>query len=329
MPKKSAKTAAKTVKTTEKTEQPAASRQLTPDSFKSKRLRRKAVRQEIRRTKLPNAFRLFGQACSLLARHWEVFGGILLIYGLLNLLLIGGVNGGGDLQATKDSLGAVFTGQFSQLSTGLTLFTFLVATGTGTTASGVTGAYQTMLLVLISLILIWALRQVYAGQKIRVRDGFYRGTYPLVQFILVLLFIGLQLLPALAGGYIIETLVSNGLLTVLWEQLVAIALGVLLIFLSVYWVCSSLVALYVVTLPDMTPWLAIRKAREITKYRRASILRKLLFLIPAFLIPAALIMIPVVLYILPAAIPIFFVMSIVAVALVHSYLYALYRELIA
>jgi hypothetical protein len=304
-------------------------RTITPDSYKSKRLKRKAGRLETRKTKLPNGFKLLGQAWKLITAHWEVFGGILLIYGLLNLLLIGGINGGGDLQNIKGSLGDVFTGQFSKLSTGFTLFTFLVTTGTGTVASGWASAYQTVLLIIISLVLIWVCRQLYAGHKVRVRDGFYRGMHPLVPFVLVIFCISLQLIPTLIGAFLFASLVTNGILTVLWEQVILSVVCLALISLSVYWICSSIFALYVVTLPEMTPLKALRSAKEITRFRRASILRKLLLLPIVLLILAGIVMIPLALFATVAAIPVFFILTVVSIGLAHSYLYALYRELIA
>jgi len=306
----------------------SGARKFIPDSFRSGRLRRKATRQEVRQSKLPNAFKLFGQSVTIMTRHWEVFGGLLLIYALFNLILIGGISGGSDLQAIKDSLGGFFGGKFGQVTTGLTLFGFLVTSGTGTTASGVASAYQTILLILTSLALIWSLRQLYGGYKVRVRDGLYRGMYPLIPFILVLLFIGLQLFPALLGSFLFSSLVSGGILSVVWQQVIVIIISFLLLCLTIYWLCSSLVALYVVTLPDMTPWRAITMARDIVKYRRAAILRKLLFLPVAILVPAAVIMIPITLFVTVAAVPVFFVVSVLAVGVVNSYLYALYRELI-
>lgn len=304
-------------------------RKLTPDSYKSKRLKRKAGRTAIRKTKLPNGFKLLHQAGKLIVNHWEVFGGILLIYGLLNFILIGGVNGGSDLQNVKGSLGDVFTGQFSKLSTGLTLFTFLVTTGTGTMAGGVASAYQTILLIIISLVLIWVCRQLYAGHKVRVRDGYYRGMHPLVPFVLVIFCMSLQLLPALTGIFLFTSLVSGGILTVLWEQMLLSLFSLTLIILSIYWICSSLFALYIVTLPEMTPIKALRSAKDITRFRRASILRKLLLLPIAILFVAGIIMIPISLFATVAAIPVFFVLTVIGVGFVHSYLYALYRELIA
>src|SRR6476620_5024915 len=139
-------------------------RQFTPQSYHSRRKRRRAERTETKRAKLPSGFRLLTDSYRLVANHWEVFGGILLLYGLLNLMLVGGLKGIGDLQNLKDSLNSIASGQANQWSTGLALFTFLVANGTGTTASGLASAYQAVALLIVSLALIWSCRQLYAGQ---------------------------------------------------------------------------------------------------------------------------------------------------------------------
>ncbi len=50
----------------------------------------------------------------------------------------------------------------------------------------------------------------------------------------------------------------------------------LLAMLTLIYVKSSLFALYIVTLPDMTPMKALRSARELARYRRWTVLRKIL-----------------------------------------------------
>ena len=53
-------------------------------------------------------------------------------------------------------------------------------------------------------------------------------------------------------------------------------------------------ALYIVTLPDMTPMKALRSARELVRYRRWTVLRKVLFLPLMLLVVAAIIMVPII-----------------------------------
>ncbi len=279
--------------------------------------------------KLPNAFRLFVQAWKLPARHWEIFGGIMLLFTILNVILIGGFSQADELQNLKGALNEALTGNFGNLVTGFTLFGTLIGQGTGTAANGAAQAYQSMLLTIFSLALIWALRQTYVEQKIRIRDAFYQGMQPLVPFILVLLAIGLRMLPAVFGGFMYTALIIGGVL----RDNLEFAFGGLVVFVlvawSVYMLCSALFAAYIVTLPEMTPLQALRSSREIVKFRRGSVVRKLLFLPLALFVAAAFIMIPVSLLLTPVAAFVFFILVVIAILVSHSYMYALYRELIA
>ncbi len=270
--------------------------------------------------KLPNAFRLLVQAYLVPSRHWKLFGGIMALFTVFNLALIGGLSQATDLQLVKESTQA----DFGHIFAGLTLYGVLINEGAGNAVS----AYQSVLLLLISLVLIWSLRQVYAEHTVRVRDAFYNAMHPLVQFVIVLLVNGLRLLPALFGSFIFAALLSSGRLRGTVEVIVAGGVVFMLLAWTSYLLCSSVIALYIVTLPDMTPLAALRSGKEIVKARRGSVLRKLLFLPLALLVGSVIIMVPVLLLLTPAAPSVFFVLTVLAVLIVHSYMYALYRELI-
>jgi hypothetical protein len=280
------------------------------------------------RPPIKSASKLLAQAIKILRDNWKLFAGILAVYLVLNMILVGGLSGSSNLSSIKSSLDQVFTGHLGKVSTGVTLFTVLVGSiGSGGTTA-VAGAYQTILLLLISVILVWALRQVYAKGKISVRDAFYKGTYPIIPFVLVLFVVGIQLLPLVFGAAIYGMLVGGGIAITLLERAVTILVFLALAVTSVYMICSSLFALYIVTLPDMRPMQALRSARQLVQFRRWVILRKLLFLPVVLLAVAAFIMIPVSLYITSIATAVFFILTVVGIAVVHSYMYALYRELL-
>ena len=182
--------------------------------------------------------------------------------------------------------------------------------------------------MITSLAVIWALRQVLAGVRVRVRDAYYLGMYPLIPFILVLLVIAVQLLPLVIGGTIYGIVISNGIAVYTVEKLAFALLFILLALLSLYMLSSSLFALYIVTLPDMTPMKALRSARELVRHRRWTVLRKILCLPIILLIVAAVIMVPIIIVLTPLAQWVFFVLTMFAVAAVHTYMYTLYRELL-
>jgi hypothetical protein len=205
-----------------------------------------------------------------------------------------------------------------------------IVNNTRTDSSDAIAVYQVILLLMVSLAMIWALRQVMAGhERIRIRDSFYKGMYPIVTFLLVLMVIILELLPFILSGYIYGLVVSSGVAVhtiekLLWGLIMVVGLSV-----TVYLVTASIFGLYIVTLPDMTPIKALRSARDIVKGRRWAVLRRLICLPLAMFIVAAAIMIPVIILVVGLTPWVFFFLSIIAVALVHGYIYTLYRELIA
>lgn len=261
-------------------------------------------------------------------RNWRLFLGIVAIYAALSIIFVGGIGGSGDLASVKSALSDATNGHLDQVSVGLTLFTFLIGSA-GTAAGQAAGAYQVVLLLLISLVLIWALRHVYIKEtNTHIRDAFYEAPQPLVPFVLVLCVVGLELLPLILGVIAYDFLVSYGILVDGLEHVVCVLAVLLLAVLSLYMVCSSIFALYVVTLPDMTPVKALRSARELVRYRRFAVLRKLLFLPIVLVVVLAVILIPIALFATPVATVALFVVTMLGVPVIISYGYELYRELL-
>lgn len=276
---------------------------------------------------LPKARKLFRASLGLLWQHKKLFGGIIVIYGLLNILLVRGLSGSSNLSDLKGTLDSVFHGVGGKLASSATSFVYLLGTsGSGNTATS--GVYQSVLLIICSLAFIWALRQVLAKHQVRIRDSFYQGMYPLVPFLLLFLVIGLQLLPLVIGGGLYSTVIGNGIAVHAYEKAFWLVLFIGLGLWSLRMITGSLFALYIVTLPDMTPLSALRSAKQLVYGRRLLIWRKLIYLPVILLILAAIIEFPLILFVTPLAAWVFFGLSMVALAVVHSYLYNLYRELL-
>ncbi|MBI3624283.1 hypothetical protein HY218_01475 [Candidatus Saccharibacteria bacterium] len=308
--------------TGKKTSSPRNNRRLKQSHYRSFRLHGRIKAQ---RNTLPPAWRLWLRSVRHLIKNWRVFSGIVVVYAVLTLILVQGFGVSSTVVTTKQTLQAFFHST-SNLSTGVTLFGVLL--GSNAAPSDAAAAYQSMLIIVTSLALVWALRQTYGGIKIRIRDAFYRGMSPLVPSLLVLLVIGLQLVPLIIANLLYNFVFNGGLAVTVIEKGLWGILLFLLALLSLYMITSSLFALYVVTLPDMTPVKALRSARELVRFRRWTTMRKILFLPLTLLVLAALIFIPLILYVTLVAQWLYFVATMVALALIHSFLYALYRELI-
>lgn len=311
---------------------PHAKKQTTQKSKKSATIK-KAVNKSVAAPenkvvstkRLSSAPKLFVISLKILRDNYKTFLGILGIYALANFILVGGVseNGISDAKAAIDQSSVHAT----TIHKSATLLSAMLSS-TGNNADGASGAYQTVLILLMSVILIWTLRQIYAGHRIRIREAYYQGAYPLVPFTLLLMLIGVELLPLIVAGGLYREIVGGGITIGFLEKAVALAVFIALTILSLYFICSSVFALYIVTLPDMTPMRALRTAKNLVRNRRLVLLRKLLFLPLVLFVLGTVILLPVALYLTPAAAFVFFLLSIIALAVVHSYMYALYREML-
>lgn len=313
-----------TAKTKKKSKVAEPSRKLTSPSHKSFRLSKVIVSPK---KNLPKARNLFVQSTRHILKNKRIFFGITGIYLLLTILLVKGLSGSNEIPELKQTLQEALGGTTGQLAASTAIFGLLLG-NTTVVNSEVAGTYQSILLIVTSLAIIWALRQTHANKSIWIREAYYRGMYPLIPFLAVLFVIGLQLLPLAAASWLFNITVVAGLAVTTIEQVVWIILCFLLALLSLYMVSSSVFALYVVTLPDMTPMRALRSTRELVRQRRWEILRKVLFLPLMLLIIGAVIMLPLILYLTPLAEWAFFVLSMFALGLSHSYMYSLYRELL-
>ncbi|HEY4964310.1 MAG TPA: hypothetical protein VIH90_06470 [Candidatus Saccharimonadales bacterium] len=250
----------------------------------------------------------------------KLFGGIMLIYGLAYILLARGLTNLPSSSSLSKGAGKLFSG--------LSTFTLIVG-GSASSSTNPTGStYQAFLIVAVSLVLIWTLRQVYSGNKVRIRDGYYKALYPFIPFVLILIFIGIELLPLIIGSTLYNAVVTQGIAVNAIEKLFAIAVLIGLIWLSLFFLSSSIFALYIVTLTDMTPVKALKSAKALVKDRRALIMRKILFLPLALFIVTSIVALPFILIYPPLAAWIIFLLTLVVIAATHSYLYSLYRELI-
>jgi hypothetical protein len=321
MPKKTTKNTKRKVPASSSKSKKIVSKKIAPvDPVIGNRKLKKAA-------KIPNVYVLFKNSLIIIWQNKKLFAGLTVVYGLLCLVLVKGFANTTDVNSLKSEFSSVFSGHFGSLLSGLSVFAVLISSA-GSGSSQTAGAYQFFLSIIVSLAIIWSLRQVLSGQKVRVRDAYYQGMYPLIPFILILIVLAIQLLPIVVGAGIYEIVNVNNIADNTFEKLIFLVLLLLMIAWSLYMLCSSLFALYIVTLPNMTPLKALRSAKQLVKKRRLIIFRKVISLPIVLFIVSAVIMLPIILLITSAAEWIFFILTILVLLIIHSYMYGLYRELL-
>lgn len=307
----------------------AASRKQKPTKARTRKLTIKQKKQVVRTVKkVPGSMRLLGQAVRHVWRHKKLFGGILLVYAALYFLLVRGLAGNFQLSETRQALEEAVSGEAGQMATASALFGALIGSGTSTTSEA-GSVYQIVLFVIFSLAIIRAMRQTFENRsKATVKEALYQGMYPLVPYVLVGLVIMLQLLPALIGVTIYGIVTANGIAVNAIEQILWLLVLLMSMGVSLYLVTASLLASYIVTLPNMAPLQALRSARKLVRLRRFLVIRKVLFLPFVVMVVMAAIFFPLVLYATAIAEPLFLISLLMLLVITHAYYYSLYRELL-
>lgn len=320
------------------------------DDFLSRRphrsFRRTRRRDYVRSLKLPGYVAFTYQVHKLLWQHKKMIIGLVVIYGVVSALLMGGLLSQDTYSQLRDTVKSTsnnaltgFTGAIEQA--GLVLVSS--ASG-GTNGSSDTAQAQQVYAaiggLLVWLTVVWLLRAVLAGKKPRLRDGLYNAGAPILPTFLVALLLLVQLIPiALAAvGYMAAS--SSGLLDIGFASMAFWIIAALLTIMSLYWVSGTFMALVIVTLPGMYPWQAIRTAGDLVVGRRIRILLRLLWLVGIIVVSWVIVMIPVILLdgwlkdsvhapswlpLVPVAL---LVMSTLTIVWSSAYVYLFYRKVV-
>ena len=214
MPKAKNKSAGKPKSSSTKPGQTAKSKILSQPTA-SKKLSRFSIKKSapVKHKSLSPAYKIFIKSLDILRRNWAIFVWILIIYAIVDIVVVHGLSLGTSISSIKSSFKGSFSGVGGKLLSATTVFVYLI--GDSTTANGSntagSGVFQTILIIVTTLAIIWALRQLYNSVSIRARDAFYKGMYPIIQFFLVLLLIAVELLPFLIGAVIFATVTTGGI----------------------------------------------------------------------------------------------------------------------
>jgi hypothetical protein len=276
---------------------------------------------------LPSWWKINKKALKLLKVNKKNILKFFIIYGILYVVFVRGFSSPVNVDEIRAAFDEIATADVSALATNFTTFSLLLQSTTQ--ASGdIAGLYQMFFIVVSVLALVWLFRQQQAGNKVTMKDAFYKGMYPIIPFIIITIFIALQTLPATIGNFLFKTVIDSNLAINTLEQVVWFLLFAGLVILSAYMISSSLIALMVVTIPEMTPKIALKKAKELVEFRRMSVLRKVVALFISVSVLFISVVFPAIFISGVLAQILFYVLVILAIPFVTAYLFVLYRELL-
>src|SRR5579859_4157069 len=125
------------------------------------------------KSKIPGSFRLVRQVYAVFRDNWRKLVGIVSVYLILNIVFASGLGTiGASINSIKDNLQ-----NSKHISDALSGFGSLVGSA-GANSSSTGAVLESILIVIESLVIIWALRQLLAGNSITVKNAYYRSMTP-------------------------------------------------------------------------------------------------------------------------------------------------------
>lgn len=157
--------------------------------------------------------------------------------------------------------------------------------------------YLSALLILGLLTVVWMLRQQLAGNKVNVRDGLYNAATPIAaQYALVGIAL-LQLVPFALVSLVYMSALSVGLLDGGIESAMFSIALFLVAVITLYFMTTTLFAMFIATIPGTYPLKAYRAARQLVTGQRLRLLMRLLWMLVIVVVAMFLILMPIIIII--------------------------------
>ena len=285
-----------------------------------------AEREELpKHTQVPQLRRNLKRTRYILRRFWKPLTSATAVYGALYFVFVR-VLTQVDINDLTTTVNDVF-GDGEE-----TFLTQLISVGTlfgeSTNFDNQTGMIYFIVTMIYSLAIIWILRLIWAERKPKAKVAYYEGMYPLVPFFLVILFMIVQAIPFSIGGFFFQNAFNNGLAISFIEKAFFVGVFAAGAIISAYFIIGSVVAMYAVTVPGVTPSEARRTAKRILKGRRFKVIRQVMIFL---FISGAIALVPMMLsiWLLPqTTIVMAAIVLILTIPWIHFYFYGLYRDLI-
>lgn len=275
---------------------------------------------------VPTAGALIKDSLRFLWQHKRVFIAIIAIHAVIYFMFLKIPSQSGGIQTIRDTVKSVL-GEGSETSIKgnlATLGAVLTTSGSGQSS----GTATAVSLLLMSLVYIWAIRQLSNKQKIKARDAYYQGMAPILSTAMLLLVLSLQLIPFAVASFVYSTARAGGLFATGLEDLSFFLIALLLGLFSFYLMTSTIIGLYIVTLPGMYPMRALRAAKKLVQFQRLKVFRRIIalpLLLGAVYIAGLLLLIR---FLPNQTLLATEIIPLLLLPFIHIYLYKLYRSLI-
>jgi hypothetical protein len=294
--------------------------------------------------KVPGYFNFTNYVWKVIWSNRKTFSLLALVYAIATFLMVG-IASQDTYKTISDTLDITsdgfLVGAWGNIGKAGLLSATAITGGMSQSLSDTQQVYAVVIILLTWMTSVWLLRNILAGNKVKVRDGLYNSGSPILSTFLVALLFIVQLLPLALALLFYSAAVSSGLLSGGVEAMLFWVSSGLLCLLSLYWITSTIFALIIVTLPGMYPYQAIKTAGDIVVGRRLRILLRFLWMGLVVVLVWAIIMIPIIMMDgwiksiwaavnwLPTIPIVQLALSSMTIIWVSSYVYLLYRKVVA
>lgn len=272
---------------------------------------------------VPSALSLLKDTLRFFWQNKRIFIGLLIIHAIFFVIFVRSVPSF-SLTEFRD----LFTEATGSETSGIELTLAQLGALIGMPRSSGNTGIGILITLLMSLMVVWATREILNKQKIKIRDAVYRGTNSIIPVVLILLVISLQMIPFAVAGFLYATARSGGVFISGAEDLAFFVAVVLIGLLTAYWITGSLIGLYIAALPGVYPIRALRMAKKLVMYRRLAVFRRI-FILPILIAVVYFAVILIAIRLIPnQAFWVSDIFSIIMLPIVNIYMYKLYRALL-
>ena len=278
-----------------------------------------------RQLDISSSFKIIKQSQVFLWKYRKFWSIFLLIYLVVDLIFVKGLSSNLNVASLQNEFSKVFNGSSSKVSAGVSVF--LVLLNSNSSSVGGSSSIGFFLFIFASMAIIWSLDKFKNSNQVRVKDAIYKGIYPVIPFLLTIFYIAVQLLPITIGSLVYSTVKNNGIAVGAAEQFFWLIFFILTAVWSLYMISSSLFSPFFVVLDNKNPVEAIRTSARLVKGIRLKIMGRFLVMIAALVLAILIIMVIVILLVANTASWLFFIISVLIMPVIISYIYHLYLEI--
>ncbi len=287
---------------------------------------RRTTKNKTKKPKLPTLWQLMSQAASEIGIFRRTLLGIVAVYIILYFVVTQGFALSVSSAQLRDQIAAKIGADAGLLEHGTLLMTGVLTNNQLMAQDTATAVLQIILTMLVFLAITWSLRRLHDLKTVRIRDAYFEGTGAFVAFSVVILLLTLMTIPLSLASTILDNAATVAAGQP--ELLIVTIISILLASLTIYWLLCTWPALYIISLPGMTPLKTIRKARLLTKGRRLQVL----FRFFGFILLAAVVYLSV-LFVTAVLLPVAVIVVLVGLSAVFFlyatvFMYMAYRSLL-